>query len=33
MKVTLLAFLVKACVAALRSFPEFNASLEGDSSS
>jgi pyruvate dehydrogenase E2 component (dihydrolipoamide acetyltransferase) len=30
-KVTLLAFLVKACVAALQRFPEFNASLEGDS--
>jgi pyruvate dehydrogenase E2 component (dihydrolipoamide acetyltransferase) len=29
-KVTLLAFLVKACVAALRKFPEVNASLEGD---
>jgi pyruvate dehydrogenase E2 component (dihydrolipoamide acetyltransferase) len=29
-KVTLLAFLVKACVAALRQFPEFNASLDGD---
>jgi pyruvate dehydrogenase E2 component (dihydrolipoamide acetyltransferase) len=29
-KVTLLAFLVKACVAALRRFPEFNASLDGD---
>ena len=30
-KVTLLAFLVKACVAALRRFPEMNASLQGDS--
>jgi pyruvate dehydrogenase E2 component (dihydrolipoamide acetyltransferase) len=30
-KVTLLAFLVKACVAALRRFPEVNSSLEGDS--
>jgi pyruvate dehydrogenase E2 component (dihydrolipoamide acetyltransferase) len=30
-KVTLLAFLVKACVAGLRAFPEFNASLDGDS--
>jgi pyruvate dehydrogenase E2 component (dihydrolipoamide acetyltransferase) len=30
-KVTLLAFLVKACVAALQRFPEFNSSLEGDS--
>ena len=29
-KVTLLAFVMKACVAALRKFPEFNASLEGD---
>jgi pyruvate dehydrogenase E2 component (dihydrolipoamide acetyltransferase) len=29
-KVTLLAFLVKACVAALQRFPEFNASLDGD---
>jgi pyruvate dehydrogenase E2 component (dihydrolipoamide acetyltransferase) len=29
-KVTLLAFLVKACVAALRRFPDFNASLDGD---
>ncbi len=29
-KVTLLAFLIKACVAALRKFPEFNASLDGD---
>jgi pyruvate dehydrogenase E2 component (dihydrolipoamide acetyltransferase) len=29
-KVTLLAFVVKACVAALRRFPEFNASLDGD---
>jgi pyruvate dehydrogenase E2 component (dihydrolipoamide acetyltransferase) len=29
-KVTLLAFLVKACVAALRKFPEVNASLDGD---
>jgi len=30
-KVTLLAFLVKACVAALKKFPEFNASLDGES--
>jgi pyruvate dehydrogenase E2 component (dihydrolipoamide acetyltransferase) len=30
-KVTLLAFLVKACVAALRKFPEVNASLDGES--
>ncbi|MFN7184015.1 MAG: dihydrolipoyllysine-residue acetyltransferase [Thermomonas haemolytica] len=29
-KVTLLAFLIKACVAALKKFPTFNASLEGD---
>ena len=29
-KVTLLAFLVKACAAALKKFPEFNASLDGD---
>ena len=29
-KVTMLAFLVKACVAALQKFPEFNASLDGD---
>jgi pyruvate dehydrogenase E2 component (dihydrolipoamide acetyltransferase) len=29
-KVTLLAFLVKACVAALKRFPEVNSSLEGD---
>jgi len=29
-KVTLLAFLVKAAVAALRKFPEMNASLQGD---
>jgi pyruvate dehydrogenase E2 component (dihydrolipoamide acetyltransferase) len=26
----MLAFLIKACVAALQRFPEFNASLEGD---
>ena len=30
LKVTLLAFLVKAAVAALREFPELNASLDGD---
>ncbi len=30
-KVTLLAFVMKACVAALRRFPELNASLDGDS--
>ncbi|HET9554562.1 MAG TPA: dihydrolipoyllysine-residue acetyltransferase [Anaeromyxobacteraceae bacterium] len=29
-KVTLLAFVMKACVAALRRFPELNASLDGD---
>ena len=29
-KVTPLAFLIKACVAALKRFPEFNSSLEGD---
>ena len=29
-KLTLLAFLIKACVAALAKFPEFNASLDGD---
>ena len=29
-KVTLLAFLMKACAAALRRFPEVNASLEGE---
>ncbi len=29
-KVTMLAFLIKACVAALRKFPEVNASLDGD---
>ncbi len=29
-KVTMLAFLIKACVAALQKFPTFNASLEGD---
>ncbi len=30
-KVTLLAFLIKAACSALRKFPEFNASLDGDS--
>ena len=30
-KLTMLAFLVKACVAALRKFPEFNSSLDGES--
>ena len=29
-KVTILAFLVKACVAALIKFPDFNSSLDGD---
>jgi pyruvate dehydrogenase E2 component (dihydrolipoamide acetyltransferase) len=29
-KVTMLAFLIKACVAGLRKYPEFNASLDGD---
>ena len=29
-KVTMLAFLIKACVAALGKFPEFNASLDGE---
>ena len=29
-KVTMLAFLIKACVAALRKFPKFNSSLDGD---
>jgi pyruvate dehydrogenase E2 component (dihydrolipoamide acetyltransferase) len=29
-KVTMLAFLIKASVAALRKFPEFNASLDGE---
>jgi pyruvate dehydrogenase E2 component (dihydrolipoamide acetyltransferase) len=29
-KVTMLAFLIKACVAALKQFPTFNASLDGD---
>ncbi len=30
-KLTMLAFLIKACVAALRAFPEFNSSLVGES--
>ncbi len=30
-KVTMLAFLIKAVVAALKKFPEFNASIDGDS--
>src|SRR5690625_3067910 len=29
-RVTMLAFLIKACVAALQKFPEFNSSLDGD---
>ena len=29
-KLTMLAFLIKACVAALKKFPEFNSSLDGD---
>ena len=29
-KVTLLAFLIKACVSALQKYPNFNSSLEGD---
>jgi pyruvate dehydrogenase E2 component (dihydrolipoamide acetyltransferase) len=29
-KVTMLAFAIKACVAALKKFPDFNASLDGD---
>ena len=29
-KETMLAFLIKACVAALKKFPEFNSSLDGD---
>jgi pyruvate dehydrogenase E2 component (dihydrolipoamide acetyltransferase) len=29
-KLTMLAFLIKACVAALERFPEFNSSLDGD---
>ncbi len=29
-KVTMLAFLIKACVAALKKYPEFNSSLNGD---
>jgi len=28
--VTMLAFLIKACVAALKKYPEFNSSLDGD---
>ncbi|WP_439587629.1 dihydrolipoyllysine-residue acetyltransferase [Hydrogenophaga sp.] len=30
-KVTMLAFLIKACVASLKKFPEFNSSIDGDS--
>jgi pyruvate dehydrogenase E2 component (dihydrolipoamide acetyltransferase) len=30
-KVTMLAFLIKACVAALKKYPEFNSSLDADS--
>jgi pyruvate dehydrogenase E2 component (dihydrolipoamide acetyltransferase) len=30
-KFTMLAFLIKACVAGLRKFPDFNSSLDGDS--
>ncbi len=30
-RLTMLAFMVKACVAALKKFPEFNASLDGES--
>ena len=29
-KVTMLAFIIKACVSALKKFPDFNASLDGD---
>ncbi len=29
-KITMLAFAIKACVAALKKFPDFNASLDGD---
>jgi pyruvate dehydrogenase E2 component (dihydrolipoamide acetyltransferase) len=29
-KVTMLTFLIKACVAALKKYPEFNSSLDGD---
>ncbi len=29
-KVTMLAFMIKACVAALQKYPKFNASLDGD---
>ena len=30
LKLTMLAFLIKACVASLKKYPEFNSSLEGD---
>ena len=30
-KLTMLAFIIKACAAALKRYPEFNASLDGDS--
>jgi pyruvate dehydrogenase E2 component (dihydrolipoamide acetyltransferase) len=30
LKITLLAFLIKACALALKKFPEFNSSLDGD---
>ncbi len=30
LKVSMLAFLIKACVSALKKFPDFNASLDGD---
>jgi pyruvate dehydrogenase E2 component (dihydrolipoamide acetyltransferase) len=30
-KLTMLSFLIKACIAALKQFPEFNSSLDGDS--
>jgi pyruvate dehydrogenase E2 component (dihydrolipoamide acetyltransferase) len=30
LKLTMLAFLMKACIAALKKFPEFNSSLDGD---
>lgn len=29
-KLTMLAFLIKACVKAMQRYPEFNASLDGD---
>jgi pyruvate dehydrogenase E2 component (dihydrolipoamide acetyltransferase) len=30
LKITMLAFLIKACTLALKKFPEFNSSLDGD---